>query len=838
MKNENGNEEPLIQNERENELNENNENSLGKYRKLIKNFNKAIFEFDESMIKPFIIKSREIFNLKKEIKDQKGKLQKEIKNTEIDVDSEIIKLRDNYIKEKQGIKFANCIKKDSKIIILIFLSIFHFLCMLEIHGILFALFREIKRSIYFRIKEKYNKDDTKTFYDYLSSSSKNDSSKINLNYITSFLSDYFIAKTSLRVVYSLSIILNSIIILILLINDFLTIEQLNKGEDYPTAEFIVFIIAYIFIYIIASLISLYPLSLIQKLEKDNYWGILIITGTITLSAYGKNYLLTWNWYNDFKWSHNIILISCGLLFAIYLWICNKSLNSFYIDENIEKKLENLKEEEKIEKEELENNKNHDEIIVKKENKFPADYILGYLILKSDFSHIIINIKGFGGYLSSILKNWKIWFILFINFCSRAQKLKFKTDFKIEYNENIDLLSLNFLLSYILYVFIIVIICIIEKCKKRQNKEEINIIDENEDKNENGNNISEQDEICIPHNKNTKIYLNKNNKDNISYPDNLTSINKHPNSMIKINNYNNLIIFDNKNNINIQKDENSKLKIMNGKNFINLDTKNKSNLILEINNSKNIINIDSKNNIKVNNINIILNSDENNNDKDNNNNLLNNDNLLEDKIINEEENNEKINEINTDSKKNELNLNENSNNEIKDIVNNENSNIIIENSNKNNDSNIIINIDKEDNIQIKKDNILIICLENIKKDNNKKTNNNNKYESFDYIFREKAIILCIMGDDILMLIFSIISFFKKVKFFIYSSIVVSGAFNFFLYDYFAFSTAQGEYLTLSGIISVSQALFRLLEMFDSHLYLEEDFWYIIQSCISILELSYV
>ena len=200
------------------------------------------------------------------------------------------------------------------------------------------------------------------------------------------------------------------------------------------------------------------------------------------------------------------MISCGLLFAIYLWICNKSLNSFYIDENIEKKLENLKEEEKIEKEELENNKNHDEIIVKKENKFPADYILGYLILKSDFSHIIINIKGFGGYLSSILKNWKIWFILFINFCSRAQKLKFKTDFKIEYNENIDLLSLNFLLSYILYVFIIVIICIIEKCKKRQNKEEINIIDENEDKNENGNNISEQDEICIPHNKNTKIYL--------------------------------------------------------------------------------------------------------------------------------------------------------------------------------------------------------------------------------------------------------------------------------------------------------------------------------------------
>ena len=116
------------------------------------------------------------------------------------------------------------------------------------------------------------------------------------------------------------------------------------------------------------------------------------------------------------------------------------------------------------------------------------------------------------------------------------------------------------------------------------------------------------------------------------------------------------------------------------------------------------------------------------------------------------------------------------------------------------------------------------------------NNYKNNESFDYIFREKAIILCIMIDDILMIFFSFISYFVKIKFFVYSSIVVSGAFNFFLYDYFSFSTAQGEYLTFSGIISFSQALFRLLELFDSYFYLDESFWYIIQLCLSFVGAS--
>ena len=126
----NGNESPLLENEKENEI---NENSLEKYTKLITNYNNSIIEFNKSMIKPFIIKSRQIFDLKNEIKDKKEKLKNEIKNNESDIDSEIIKLRDYYIKEKQGINFDKFLKGDMKIILLIncfvkfsVLSVFHF----------------------------------------------------------------------------------------------------------------------------------------------------------------------------------------------------------------------------------------------------------------------------------------------------------------------------------------------------------------------------------------------------------------------------------------------------------------------------------------------------------------------------------------------------------------------------------------------------------------------------------------------------------------------------------------------------------------------------------------
>ena len=169
-------------------------------------------------------KSKEILDLKNKLEAstiaQEKKYKEEVKNLEEKQYLELLKIRDIYIKEKQGRNYNKCIKLEKKRILLIIFSFFHFLHMLEIHGILFALMREIKRSIYFKIKEKYPEHDTKTFYDYLSTSSINDSSKINFNYFTSFLSSYFISKLNIAGNYIFSILANIIVILLLLINDF------------------------------------------------------------------------------------------------------------------------------------------------------------------------------------------------------------------------------------------------------------------------------------------------------------------------------------------------------------------------------------------------------------------------------------------------------------------------------------------------------------------------------------------------------------------------------------------------------------------------------------------
>ena len=117
-----------------------------------------------------------------------------------------------------------------------------------------------------------------------------------------------------------------------------------------------------------------------------------------------------------------------------------------------------------------NNKNNDIV----------NYIGGNVFIKTDLIYSFITIKGFGKYILSILTNDKILFILLINFCSRFQKLKLKTEYK---NKIVDpnLLFANFFCSFCGYLCIYgsifpFLVC----CKKNNNKNEIEKINVDED----------------------------------------------------------------------------------------------------------------------------------------------------------------------------------------------------------------------------------------------------------------------------------------------------------------------------------------------------------------------
>jgi len=97
-----------------------------------------------------------------------------------------------------------------------------------------------------------------------------------------------------------------------------------------------------------------------------------------------------------------------------------------------------------------------EISIANNSNNDIDYIGGYLVISSENIKSFIKIKGFWTYIGSILKNRRIILILFINLCSRLQKLKFKTEYKNRITNN-HCLFLNYIGSIVIFIVLLAII---------------------------------------------------------------------------------------------------------------------------------------------------------------------------------------------------------------------------------------------------------------------------------------------------------------------------------------------------------------------------------------------
>jgi len=112
------------------------------------------------------------------------------------------------------------------------------------------------------------------------------------------------------------------------------------------------------------------------------------------------------------------------------------------------------------------------IVKEKQKNFSIKYLAGFIFIKTNQIYSFIHIKGLWFYFLSILTNAKIVFIIFINFCSRIQKLKFKTDYKdskISENWMFSIFLVSFGLYIIVYFFIYFGIFIKRKCQKNKNE---------------------------------------------------------------------------------------------------------------------------------------------------------------------------------------------------------------------------------------------------------------------------------------------------------------------------------------------------------------------------------
>ena len=119
---------------------------------------------------------------KKDIKDKIGDIEDvEKKNIDSKIDLIMKNQKDNIDKK--------ILSSKSKLFyfIFFFFNLFHFFALLELYSFKFALFREIKKSLYRYIKEKYDENEKKTFDDYFRYSILRDISQNNISYFFSCL---------------------------------------------------------------------------------------------------------------------------------------------------------------------------------------------------------------------------------------------------------------------------------------------------------------------------------------------------------------------------------------------------------------------------------------------------------------------------------------------------------------------------------------------------------------------------------------------------------------------------------------------------------------------------
>ena len=141
---------------------------------------------------------------------------------------------------------------------------------------------------------------------------------------------------------------------------------------------------------------------------------------------------------------------------------------------------------------------------------------------------------------------------------------------------------------------------------------------------------------------------------------------------------------------------------------------------------------------------------------------------------------------------------------------------------NGDKDVLINTNGKDK---ESDKIKDYEYENTKKQikslNDQKLSNKNK---------EIFIFACFFFENFLSFCFSIIYLiFDSNSIICYSSILISGSINFILTEYY--SSQKIEYFSLSGIICISQIIFRLVELIYS-LY-KDDKWIYFQITVSFL-----
>lgn len=336
--------------------------------------------------------------------------------------------------------------------------------MSEIYGVLTPLGGEIKRDLYFKIFKKY--DNPNIFEDCFKKSIYSDTSQINLNFLSAILSQYCISKFGIKKTYFICISLIFVTMIITSFNSFYIKDEIEKNHDYKNWQLISIFLQYISIYFFGGIIAFIPAQIFVYDETQNFKNCLAMLFTLTLAVIVKN---IFHFYCFHDISLRLSLILCSFLFLlfslIYLYFLLQSKTSTKNDDNDNDNIINKsgkKEEDlyydineaedsfEINNENLipisdyeqdedinvEKNKDGKNNMIKRYNNkilsYTASFSRGYLNFEFERVNVSIKIKGACEFFYSLF-NTKFILLLAINFFSRFQKVKFKSDLKNQFD---------------------------------------------------------------------------------------------------------------------------------------------------------------------------------------------------------------------------------------------------------------------------------------------------------------------------------------------------------------------------------------------------------------------
>ena len=348
--------------------------------------------------------------LKEEKKNQIEQLEKAEKEFDI-----------YFPQKKTEIKFDWKIFKDIKIILFTIFIFIHYFVIAQINSVMYSLFGEAKRcsSIYFNILDKKT---TKSFYDFITNSNTNDVSQIDFFYLSSLLTSFLLNIFSEVIIYFICLIINIIVLLRIYFIEYKSPEKTKKYENYNINEFLLYVVApLIALYLFTGLIASIPFYLKKNKKSLLSYPTLLINLISVLSVIIKLLICEYtNFVENFLLKYMILyFIGFGLLIIfIIIFGCNK------------KKIENPKE----------------EILI--------DYKSGKLMISSELIQISIRTKKYLNYYCSFF-NRELVFLIIVNLCSRISILKFKTEYKNNFqkeeNSSIWFIILTFFGSFIISI---------------------------------------------------------------------------------------------------------------------------------------------------------------------------------------------------------------------------------------------------------------------------------------------------------------------------------------------------------------------------------------------------